>query len=75
MKIYNYYKENKFGINFIIGTIVTVVIVFWGANWLVGTTCLRQYSAYKVEYSFFSQCRIEYKGVMTPTDMVKIYTN
>ncbi len=39
--------------------------------WLDKTRCLESYSNYNVEWGFFSGCRIEWDGKMTPIEIIR----
>lgn len=43
----------------------------WFASLLAEKSCLESYSNYDVEWGFFSGCRIEWDGKMTPIDIIR----
>lgn len=57
-------------------TIILVIVAFIGgliflANLATSKQCYKTYSEYNPQYSFWSQCRIEWQGKLTPVEMIK----
>jgi len=59
----------------VVGIVVGIVLFIGGLvgliNWGQKVSCQNAYANYQPQYSFFTGCRIMWKGVLTPTDIVR----
>ena len=56
--------------------VIMIVVLLEGglvavANILSGISCRESYAPYQPQYSIMTGCRIMWKGVLTPTDIVR----
>ena len=72
--------ENVLGLLGIAGIVLGLVVGLFLATGIVfgipiyytdRYSCLKSYSDYQPQYSFWTSCRISYNGKITPVDMVK----
>lgn len=55
----------------IVGVFLFVATIGSLVNWGNKVSCQTSYANYQPQYSFWSGCRIMWKGVLTPTDIVR----
>ena len=70
MKKIKEWCDDHFGLTCIMGFIVAAIILTYVLYLIMRTTCLQSYSNYQPQFGFFSQCRIEWNGKLTPTDII-----
>lgn len=58
-------------LHFVVLIIVLIVIISPIEYQVNKFTCLSSYSDYQPQYGFWTNCRINYDGKITPIDMVK----
>lgn len=51
--------------------ILFIVGMFWGLNQINKKSCLTAYDTYKPVYTFWSGCRIEWDGKLTPVEIIR----
>lgn len=47
------------------------IVVVLSSYFFVKTRCLESYSYYHPQFTFFTGCRVEWNGKMTPVDIVR----
>ena len=59
----------------LVGIVVGIVLFIGGLVWVInyfqGVSCRSSYANYQPQYSLFTGCRIIWKGVLTPIDIVR----
>ena len=56
---------------FILGFILLLTGVCYGALQIDRVVCLNSYSNFQPQWGFFTSCRIMVNGVLTPVDIVR----
>lgn len=65
------FTDDNFGTSLVISCIGLFVILMALITFIVKQSCYSTYSEYNPTWGFFSHCRIEYKGKLTPVSMIK----
>lgn len=52
-------------------TAVLIIIVSVPVYFLNKKSCLEKYAEYTPSFGFFTECRVEWKGKLTPVSMIK----
>ncbi len=51
--------------------LMTFILCFSLAFFLSSKSCFGEYEAYKPQWGMFSGCRIEWKGTLTPVEIIR----